>query len=179
MDREFTDSYMSRPVELPLGREGGRRGERMGEEAEIETCFNLSKQRYCITFLPLLSLSAPGGMRCWLLRCFCPVAGKMDFWETWVGRRRSDQQHQVSRCFLHWCLLFVYLQNERHGHLFLYPKLISSCSSHCFVLGLCFPPRFSQLTSSSAHMKAPELSLFSFVMSIPVSIFNLYWILFW
>lgn len=53
MDWEFTDSYTSRPVELPLGREGGgRRGERMGEEEEIATCFNLSKQKYCITFSP-------------------------------------------------------------------------------------------------------------------------------
>lgn len=52
--------------------------------------------------------------RCWLfLRCFCPVAGRMAFWETWVGRWRSDQQHQVSQCFLHRCLLFLYICRMR------------------------------------------------------------------
>lgn len=157
MDWEFTDCYASRSVELPLGREGGKRGERMGEEVEIATRFNLSKQRYCITFSPFCLWEPHGGKRCWLLRCYCPVSSRMVFWETWVGRRRSDQQHRVSQCFLHWCLLFVYLQNERHRHLFLYPKLISFRSSHCFVHGLCFPPRFSQLTSSSAHIKGPDV----------------------
>lgn len=71
---------------------------------------------------------------------FCPVASRMAFWETWVGRWRSDQQHQVSQYFLHWCLLFVYLQNKRHGHLSL-SLWISSCPSHRFSfvsVVLCF-----------------------------------------
>lgn len=54
-ERKFTHSCISRSVELPLGREGGN-----------ATCFNLSKQRCCIAFFPLLSPSAPGGKRCWL-----------------------------------------------------------------------------------------------------------------
>lgn len=68
-EREFTDSDIPCPVELPLGREGGReerRGEERGWEAENATCFNLSKQRCCIAFFSLLSPSAPGGERCWL-----------------------------------------------------------------------------------------------------------------
>lgn len=37
-----------------------------GREAENAICFNLSKQRCIAFFSPLLSLSAPGGERCWL-----------------------------------------------------------------------------------------------------------------
>lgn len=33
----------------------------MGEEVEIATSFNLSKQRYCIAFFPLLSQRTPWG----------------------------------------------------------------------------------------------------------------------
>lgn len=36
----------------------------------------------------------------------------------WAGRG-FVQRHRVSLYFLHRCLLFVYLQNKRHGHLFL------------------------------------------------------------
>lgn len=46
----------------------------------------------------------------------------------WAGRGFA-QQHQVSQYFLHRCLLFVYLQNKRHGHLFL-SLWFSSRSSH-------------------------------------------------
>lgn len=91
------------------------------------------------------------------LRRFCPVAGRMAFWETWVGRWRSGEQHRVTRCFLHRCLLFVYLQNERHGHLSLsLSPFFSHLSSSLLVLPTAlssvfvFLPLFSKLTSSQA-----------------------------
>lgn len=87
------------------------------------------------------------------LRRFCPVAGRMAFWETWVGRWRSGEQHRVTRCFLHRCLLFVYLQNERHGHLSLsLSPFFSHLSSSLLVLPTAlssvfvFLPLFSKLT---------------------------------
>lgn len=116
-EREFTDSNTSRQVELPL-REGEREDRGRRWEAENATCFNLTNKGVVSLFFPsLLSFFSSGERGVGFLRCFCPVASRMAFWETWVGRWRSDQQHQVSQCFLHWCLLFVYLQNERHGHL--------------------------------------------------------------
>lgn len=58
MEREFTDSYISRPVEFPLGREGDRQ--------RMQHVLISANKGVVSLFPPLLSLSAPGGERCWL-----------------------------------------------------------------------------------------------------------------
>lgn len=120
------------------GRE--ERRERMGERQRMQHVLISANKGVVSFFSPLFCLRVPKGERgVGFLRCFCPVAGRMAFWETWVGRWRSDQQHQMSQCFLHWCLLFVYLQNEGHGHLSLY--LLSPCvlpTALSIVFLLCF-----------------------------------------
>lgn len=82
------------------------------------------------------------------LRCFCLVANRMVSWETRVGRWRSNQQHQVSRCFLRWCLLFVCLQDKSHGHHSL--SLLYCGHFFLFFPSLCSPSSVLRLTSLHA-----------------------------
>lgn len=88
-----------------------------------------------------LSPSASGGERCWLF--FFSRAAFVLWPAEWPSGkperagRGFAQRHQVSAYFLHRCLLFVYLQNKRHGHLFYFSLLVPPSAPLLSVV-LCF-----------------------------------------
>lgn len=74
------------------------------------------------------------------------------------GAISSIKCHSVSSTGVYF--LFICRMRDMDTSRSLSPKLSSSRSSHHFVLCLCFPPLFSKLTSSYAHMKAPQVCVF-------------------
>lgn len=103
----------------------------MEGSAKKAACLNLGKQRCCVAFFSLSIVSECLGRREVLAFFALLLSCGQQEWPSgkpeWAGRG-VVQQHQVSQYFLHRCLLFVYLQNKRHGHLFLSPWISSRSS---------------------------------------------------
>lgn len=81
--REFTDSCISRPVELPLGREGGRRGKRMGGRQRMQHVL-ISANKGVVSFFSFSFVSERRRGREVLAFCAAFVLWpvRMAFWET-------------------------------------------------------------------------------------------------
>lgn len=147
-ESEFTDSCISGPVELPLGRDGGKRGESMGGRRRMQHVLISANKDVVSLFFSLLSPSARRGKE---VLPFCATfvlwpaerpSGKLE----WAGGKAisSIKCRSVSSAAVYF--LFICRMSDMDTS-------VASRSSHRFVLCLYFPPQPAKQTSSYAHME--------------------------